>query len=100
MSTVVGRLVEGGLVTRQAAPDDARRVRLAVTPRARRLLRDAPPSAQARLVAAARALPPAQLAHLGEALGAWRDGFLRTGRDGVGARAAARRRAAREAVKS
>ena len=71
MSIVVTRLVEAELVTRVASPDDARRVQLAVTARGRRMLRGAPPSAQARLLDAARALPPAQLAQLAAGLTAW-----------------------------
>jgi DNA-binding MarR family transcriptional regulator len=71
VSTVVARLVELGLVSRQVDRQDARRVQLTVTARARRLLRDAPPSAQARLLAAARTLPPAQLTQLADGLEAW-----------------------------
>ena len=71
MSIVVTRLVEADLVTRVAARDDARRVQLAVTARGRRLLRAAPPSAQARLLAAARTLPGPQLAQLAAGLTAW-----------------------------
>jgi DNA-binding MarR family transcriptional regulator len=76
VSTVVARLVEIGLVTRTVAREDARRVQLTVTARARRILRDAPPSAQARLLTAARDLSPAQLAQLAEGLDAWCSGFL------------------------
>lgn len=71
MSIVVTRLVEAELVTRAASPDDARRVQLSVTARGRRLLRAAPPSAQARLLDAARALPQPQLAQLAAGLSAW-----------------------------
>ena len=88
VSTVVARLVEAGLVARQTAPEDARRVQLTVTARARRLLRDAPPSAQARLLTAARDLPAAQLACLAESLSAWCATFLQT-RPGVSADRAA-----------
>ena len=76
MSIVVTRLVEADLVRREASPDDARRVQLAVTARGRRLLRGAPPSAQARLLAAARTLPPAQIAELAGALSAWCASFV------------------------
>ena len=76
VSTVVTRLVELGLVSRTVAREDARRVQLTVTARARRLLRDAPPSAQAQLLAAARKLPAAQLAQLAGGLDAWCSGFM------------------------
>ena len=76
VSTVVARLVEGGLVARRVARDDARRVQLTVTPRARRLLQGAPPSAQARLLAAARALRPGQITELEAGLDAWCEGFV------------------------
>lgn len=76
VSTVVARLVEGGLVVRRVARDDARRVELTVTPRARRLLQGAPPSAQARLLAAARSLRPGQIAELEAGLDAWCEGFV------------------------
>ena len=75
VSTVVARLVELGFVSRVVAREDARRVQLAITARARRLLVDAPPSAQARLLTAARALPAAQLGQLAEGLHAWCTGF-------------------------
>lgn len=76
VSTVVARLVESGLVVRRVARDDARRVELAVTPRARRLLQDAPPSAQARLLAAARTLRSGQITELAAGLDAWFEGFV------------------------
>lgn len=79
MSIVVTRLVEAELVTRVSSPDDARRVQLALTARGRRLLRLAPPSAQARLLATARTLPVAQLAQLGAGLSAWRASFVGEG---------------------
>lgn len=98
MSIVVTRLVEAGLATREASPDDARRVQLAVTARGRRLLRDAPPSAQARLLAAARTLPPARLAQLAAGLSAWCASFVHDDGDapaGNGAPVAAPGRAPR-----
>lgn len=81
MSIVVTRLVEAELVTRVAARDDARRVQLALTARGRRLLRGAPPSAQARLLGAARTLPSAQVAQLAGALSAWCASFVGDGAD-------------------
>ena len=56
VSVVVGRLVEKGLVTRERAADDARRVEIAITAAGRKLLLGAPGMAQERLFAALGAL--------------------------------------------
>lgn len=57
VSVVVRKLVDRGLVHRRRAPDDARRWELEPTEEGKRLLHDAPPTAQQRLVEAARRLP-------------------------------------------
>ncbi|HEU4630341.1 MAG TPA: MarR family winged helix-turn-helix transcriptional regulator [Gemmatimonadaceae bacterium] len=84
VSGVVSRLVAAELVARQVGADDARRTQLGVTAAARRLLAKAPPSAQARLLAALRTLPAAQRRQLADALTAWCDAFVcSTARDGA-----------------
>ncbi|HEU4564086.1 MAG TPA: MarR family winged helix-turn-helix transcriptional regulator [Gemmatimonadaceae bacterium] len=69
-SVVVSRLVARGLVAREVAVDDGRRVTLRVTPAGRAIVRRAPAAAQARLVAALERLPRAQVATLARALAA------------------------------
>ncbi|MDB4929867.1 MAG: hypothetical protein JWM10_2351, partial [Myxococcaceae bacterium] len=69
VSVVVGRLVEKGLVTRERAADDARRVDIAITAAGRRLLRGAPEAAQERLFAAVGALAGADQRELARLLG-------------------------------
>ena len=61
VSVVAARLVDRGLVARRRDPSDRRRVVLSLTRRGRSLLARAPEPVQVRLVAALRALPPAQL---------------------------------------
>jgi DNA-binding MarR family transcriptional regulator len=68
VSVVVTRLVERGLVTRTVDSDDRRRVLIALTPAGRAIVRRAPRAAQARLVAAAQALPERQLTNLASGL--------------------------------
>ena len=68
VSAVVSRLVERGLVERAASAEDARRVHLRITRAGRALLRHAPESAQARLIAGARHLSHAQLVALAGSL--------------------------------
>ncbi len=58
-STVVTRLVEAGLVARERAADDARRLVLTLTRAGRAALKNAPPVAQQVLVDLVDALPPA-----------------------------------------
>lgn len=60
VSTVVTRLVQRGLVARAPSQKDRRRVELRVTPKGRALLRRAPRTTQARLVAGIAALPAAR----------------------------------------
>jgi MarR family transcriptional regulator, lower aerobic nicotinate degradation pathway regulator len=67
VSTVVTRLVEEGLVSRQHAEADSRRLDLVLTARGRRLATRTTGAAQGRLIAAVRRLSPrarAQLAAL------------------------------------
>jgi DNA-binding MarR family transcriptional regulator len=64
VSVVVTRLEERGLVSRRAAPTDARRVEVTLTSRGRKLAATAEPPAQARLVATLEELPEAKLALL------------------------------------
>lgn len=61
VSTVVGRLVEEGLVERQPAADDLRRRQLRLTRRGQRLVDRAPVPAQIRLIEGLRSLSPAEL---------------------------------------
>ena len=52
VSVVVSKLARRGLVTRERAGDDARRVEVALTPAGRAVLERAPAAAQDRLIAA------------------------------------------------
>jgi MarR family transcriptional regulator, lower aerobic nicotinate degradation pathway regulator len=58
VSTVVGRLVERGLVSRQRSTRDARRLELLLTPRGRRLADSSPGAVQDRLIRTIQELPP------------------------------------------
>lgn len=58
VSTVVGRLVERGLVVRQRAAGDGRRLELALTARGRRMTANTPGVAQNRLIRTIEELPP------------------------------------------
>ena len=60
VSAVVGRLAARGLVTRRAAPDDARRTRISLTEAGRALLLVAPEVSQAWLIAALERLRPSR----------------------------------------
>ena len=53
VSVVVSRLVESGLVARKSADDDRRRLSLALTARGKALIRRAPETGTARILAAA-----------------------------------------------
>ena len=57
VSTVVARLVEEGLVSRQHADSDARRLEIVLTARGRRLAARTTGAAQGRLIAAVQSLP-------------------------------------------
>lgn len=71
VSVVVSRLEEKGLVVREPAPEDARRVRIALAEEGRALLDRAPPTSQSQLVAGLRRLPPERLAVLAGAMEEW-----------------------------
>lgn len=71
VSGVVTRLVDRNLVTRTTAPDDARRVEVALTAAGRALLADAPPTAQTQLVQGLARLGPARRSLLADELEAW-----------------------------
>lgn len=59
VSTVVTRLVDAGLVQRDRAGEDARRLELSLTRAGRAALQKAPPVAQERLLGAIERLPAA-----------------------------------------
>ena len=73
VSVVVRRLVDRGLVTRQASSADKRRVQIALTPDGEKLLNGAPETIQVRLVAALETLPPGDRAQLAALLSKWLD---------------------------
>src|SRR6185503_13144542 len=68
VATVVDRLVERGLVTSAQDPADRRRSVIRITARGRAILKDAPESATAQLLAGLGALDEAELASLAGAL--------------------------------
>lgn len=71
VSVVVRRLVERGLVTREAANADRRRVQIALTSAGKALLRDAPSTVQNDLIAAMSRMAPEQQHTLAELLETW-----------------------------
>lgn len=70
VSVVISRLVERELAAREPAPGDARRMEVAITAAGRALLRDAPRSAQVRMVEALGKMEPAQVHALADGLAA------------------------------
>jgi MarR family transcriptional regulator, lower aerobic nicotinate degradation pathway regulator len=68
VSTLVTRLVARGLVSRTTAPEDARRVVIALTPAGRSLLQRAPEPLQVRLVAGLKRLSPRERRSLARGL--------------------------------
>lgn len=70
VSVVVSRLMEQGLVSRQPSEADARRMEVALTPAGRALLSQAPPMAQAHLIAGLRRMAPEARAALSQGLSA------------------------------
>jgi DNA-binding MarR family transcriptional regulator len=68
VSVVVARLVRAGLVVRARDRRDARRARLALTRRGRRLLARAPRAGQEALIAALDRMPVARRRRLGTLL--------------------------------
>ena len=73
VSVVVRRLVERGLVTRQASSADKRRVQIALTPAGEKLLVGAPETIQVRLMAALETLPAGDRADLASLMSRWLD---------------------------
>jgi DNA-binding MarR family transcriptional regulator len=71
VSVVVRRLVERGLVTRDASPTDRRRVQIALTPAGQSTLRGAPPTIQSDLMHGMSRMAPEQRAILAELLETW-----------------------------
>lgn len=71
VSTVVSKLVERGLVTREPAPDDRRRMEVTLTVAGSQVLQDGPAVAQTALVEGLARLAPADRAALVQGLGAW-----------------------------
>lgn len=71
VSVVVKRLVDAGLVTRTAAPNDRRRVQIALTGSGRDRLQDAPKTVQAQLMTAFDAMTPDQRRSLADLLETW-----------------------------
>ena len=71
VSVVVRRLVDRGLVTRNAAPTDKRRVLIALTTAGESMLNGAPPTVQSDLMAGMKRLSPDQRATLADLLEGW-----------------------------
>jgi MarR family transcriptional regulator, organic hydroperoxide resistance regulator len=82
ISTIVTRLGRRGLVRRQRAPDDGRRVLVSLTPVGRRLVERAPEPPTGRLLAALVSMTPEDVAQLGRSVQALTDAM------GASARAA------------
>jgi DNA-binding MarR family transcriptional regulator len=68
VSTVVGRLVERGLVMRRRASADGRRLELALTGRGRRMVANTPGVVQNRLIRTVEELPRRSRRHLASLL--------------------------------
>ncbi|HEY4241314.1 MAG TPA: MarR family transcriptional regulator [Kofleriaceae bacterium] len=64
VSAVVARLTRVGYIARVASTTDKRRAELTLTPAGKRLVRKAPRTPQAQLIAAIDGLPPARRARL------------------------------------
>jgi DNA-binding MarR family transcriptional regulator len=71
VSVVVRRLVERGLVTRDASQTDRRRVQIALTPTGQNMLRGAPPTVQSDLMHGMSRMSPEKRAILAELLETW-----------------------------
>jgi len=71
VSVVVSRLVERGLATRTASRTDARRTEIGLSAKGRAVLRRAPVTVQAQLVAGLRKLPAARARSLAASLAQW-----------------------------
>jgi DNA-binding MarR family transcriptional regulator len=68
VSVVVQRLVDKGLVRRDASEADRRRVELSLTPAGRKLLSRSPLASQERMIGAVTAMPPAARRQLAQRL--------------------------------
>ncbi|HEY4181100.1 MAG TPA: MarR family transcriptional regulator [Kofleriaceae bacterium] len=68
VSTVVARLVDAKLVNRIPSKDDRRRMEIAITPAGMRLVKKAPPTPQAKMIAAIKKLPAAKQADIAKSL--------------------------------
>lgn len=64
VSTVVARLVDQGLVSRQRSSDDSRKLELVLTGRGRRLARRTTGAAQERLIGSIQQIPAESRTHL------------------------------------
>ena len=73
VSVVVRRLVDRGLVTRQASATDKRRVQIALTSDGEKLLSGAPETIQVRLMTALETMAAADRAQLANLLTKWLD---------------------------
>jgi DNA-binding MarR family transcriptional regulator len=71
VSVVVRRLVERGLVTREAAAADRRRVQIALTNQGRAMLRDAPQTVQVQLMSGLSRMNEQQRHGLADLLETW-----------------------------
>ncbi|MBC7532253.1 MAG: MarR family transcriptional regulator [Oligoflexus sp.] len=69
VSVVVKKLIEKGLVASKSAKDDARRLELKVTAKARKLLESSPEAVQDRLIRAIQTLRQDDAEHLQKILG-------------------------------
>jgi DNA-binding MarR family transcriptional regulator len=81
VSVVVSRLVEQGLVARQAAVDDRRRLTIGLTARGGALVRRAPTAAAERLLRASAGLSDREVRTLVHGLGALADALQESGAD-------------------
>lgn len=63
-SLAVGKLVNEGWVSRNTSAVDRRQVRLALTSKARAIVRKAPPAAQERIMESVREMPPTERTQL------------------------------------
>ncbi|HVT90914.1 MAG TPA: MarR family transcriptional regulator [Tepidisphaeraceae bacterium] len=68
VSVVVHRLVDLGLIARNTAKNDARRLVLSLTPSGRKLVRSAPQATQEKLIDALHRLPASQRSQLAQLL--------------------------------
>jgi DNA-binding MarR family transcriptional regulator len=76
VSVIVSRLVEQGLVERQVAADDRRRLTIGLTARGRALVRRAPEATVARLTRATRRLTDRDVRALSRGLGVLADALV------------------------